>query len=54
MGMKILNHLAEMVETTRDQFFNIILDHIHLTITEAEIAHDDRSHEMLETKVTRC
>ena len=49
MGIAILNHRVETVHHTQDRIFkltlNIILDHNRLSITETEIAHDDRSHE---------
>ena len=48
MGTAILNHRVETVHHSQDQIFkltpNIILYHNHLTITETEIAHDNRSH----------
>ena len=50
MGTAKLNHRVETVHHTQDQIFklthSIILDHNHLTITETEITHDDRSHEI--------
>ena len=46
----ISNHRVEMVHHTQDQILkiihNIIADHNHLTITETEIVHDGRSHEI--------
>ena len=49
MRTAILNHRVETVNHTQDQIFkltlNIILDHNHLTITEWEIARNNRSHE---------
>ena len=35
-----------MVHPTQDQIFNLIPGHNHLTITETEIGHDDRSDEI--------
>ena len=50
MAITILNQRVETVHHTQDQtiklILNTILDKNHLTITETEIVHDDRSHKI--------